>query len=111
MLTQKTIIVTGASKGIGKAIAVVCAREGATVGINYLQNEQNAVAFCDELNRCRPNSAFLIPFDIRDSHSIARSCEDILNRGTVIHGWVNNAGINLQGLLLSQTDFMIDQQI
>lgn len=111
MLSGKTIIVTGASRGIGKAIAELCVREGATVGINYLQNEESANSFCDELNKVRSNSAFLLPFDVRSSDSIASSCDGLLEGGLTIDGWVNNAGINIQGLLLSQTDLMIDQQI
>jgi 3-oxoacyl-[acyl-carrier protein] reductase len=111
MLTGKTIIVTGASRGIGRAIAVLCAREGATVGINYLQSEQSAIELCDDLNRRREGSAFLLPFDVRNSSSISDACDALINRKVAIHGWVNNAGIQLQGLLLSQTDFMIEQQI
>ncbi len=111
MLSGKTIIVTGASRGIGKAIAALCAREGATVGINYLQQHESASVLCDELNRTRPDSAFLIPFDVRSSDSVAAACDPLMDRGTRVEGWVNNAGINLQGLLLSQTDLMIAEQI
>ena len=111
MLKGKTVIVTGASRGLGKAIATACVREGARVGINYLQNEEIAVSFCKELNDTRNDCAFLMPFDVRSSESITRACDDLVDHGTIIHGWVNNAGINLQGLLLSQTDLMIDQQI
>jgi 3-oxoacyl-[acyl-carrier protein] reductase len=111
MLTGKTIIVTGASRGIGKAVATLCVREGATVGINYLQSEELAIAFCEELNRVRTGSAFLLPFDVRSSDSIFKACDALTERNVTIQGWVNNAGINLQGLLLSQTDFMVEQQI
>jgi 3-oxoacyl-[acyl-carrier protein] reductase len=111
MLTGKTIIVTGASRGIGKAVAALCVREGATVGINYLQSEQPAISFCEELNRARSGSAFLLPFDVRSSDSILKACDALFARNITIQGWVNNAGINLQGLLLSQTDFMIEEQI
>ena len=111
MLAGKTIVVTGASRGIGKAVACAAVKEGARVGINYLQNEEAATALYEDLNLNRAESAFLVPFDVRSSDSIARACDALLDSGLQIDGWVNNAGINLQGLLLSQTDLMIDQQI
>jgi len=86
-------------------------KEGARVGINYLQNENAAMALNEELNGTKAESAFLLPFDVRSSDSIARACDPLLDGGTHVDGWVNNAGINLQGLLLSQTDSMIDEQI
>ncbi len=111
MLHKKTIIVTGASRGIGKAIATVCAREGARVGINYLKNEDAAVALAEEL-KCRFGvSPFTIGFDVRDATSITGALQPFLDSGVRIDGWVNNAGINLKGLLPSQTDEMIQEQI
>jgi len=41
-LKGKAALVTGASRGIGRAIAIACAREGATVGIGFLQSEREA---------------------------------------------------------------------
>lgn len=40
MLAKKRIVITGASRGIGRAMALACAREGATVGINYRVSEE-----------------------------------------------------------------------
>ena len=108
LLSGKTIVVTGASRGIGKAVATVCAREGARVGINYVLSQESAKALAEELNQKREDSAFLLPFDVRDSESIARACDPWSEE---IDGWVNNAGINLQGLLLSQTDKMVEDQL
>ena len=48
MLEGKTIIVTGASRGIGAAIARVCAREGARVFINYLSHRDEAESLAGE---------------------------------------------------------------
>ena len=111
MLEGKTIIVTGASRGIGKAVATVCAREGARVGINYLHNEEMAVALAQELSGTFDVPAFPIRFDVRDPDSIAAACQPLLDEDHPINGWVNNAGTFHQGLLLTQTDDMIDEQI
>lgn len=111
MLQKKTIIVTGASRGIGKAIATVCAREGARVGINYLKNQDTAAALAEELKNRFGISPFTICFDVRDAASISGALQPLLDSGIRIDGWVNNAGINLKGLLPSQTDEMIKDQI
>jgi len=110
LLQGKTIVITGASRGIGKAIAAVCAREGANVGINYLTNAAQARALADELQRTYRVSAYPLGFDVRRPESIAQACEPLL-RNTAVDGWVNNAAINLQGLLLSQTEQDILEQI
>jgi 3-oxoacyl-[acyl-carrier protein] reductase len=111
MLRGKTIIVTGASRGIGKAIACVCAREGANVGINYLKQRDTAVALAEELTRSFQVSAFPLCFDVRDAQAVTNAVETVITERGRIDGWVNNAGINLAGLLISQTDEMIQEQI
>jgi len=111
MLKGKTIVITGASRGIGRAIARLCAREGAQVGINFLTNRSAAEALSEELKRSYGASSVLLPFDVREPASIANGCQPLVDRQTGIDGWVNNAGINLQGLLLSQTDEMIQDQV
>jgi NAD(P)-dependent dehydrogenase (short-subunit alcohol dehydrogenase family) len=49
MLTGKRILVTGASRGIGRAIAVACAAAGAQVGVNYHRSEDQARSLCETL--------------------------------------------------------------
>lgn len=111
MLKGKTIIVTGASRGIGRAIAEVCVREGARVGINYLNRHEPATALCQELNTREPGHAFLVPFDVRRTDDIQAQCLPVIEQFGAIDGWVNNAAINLPGLLPTQSDEMIDRQI
>ena len=97
MLKDKKIVVTGASRGIGRAIALACAREGAVVGINYRVSEESARA----LQQQDPDRFRLLPFDVRDEDAISSAVARFLESEGRIDGWVNNAGINLPGLLVN----------
>lgn len=111
MLAGKTILVTGASRGIGRAIASVCAREGADVGINFHSSRDQAAALAEALEGAHGIKTYLLPFDVADADALETACRPLLDRGIALDGWVNNAGVNLQGLLLSQTPDMIRRQL
>lgn len=110
-LSGKFVLVTGASRGIGKAIAQVCAREGADVGINYLKNRELAIELSKELQANHKVSTSLLEFDVRDPAAIQANCSSLIEKGVRIHGWVNNAAVNLQGLLAMQTSERVREQI
>lgn len=111
MLEGKTIIVTGASRGIGAAIARVCAREGARVFINYLSHRDEAESLAGELTAKYEGEAVAFQFDVGDPEALEAACRTLVEDGNQVHGWVNNAGINLPGLLPTQSDEMITRQI
>ena len=67
MLEGKKIVVTGASRGIGRAIALACARAGAVVGLNYRASEESARA----LEKAHLNRFILLPFDVRDGEAVS----------------------------------------
>jgi len=60
VLSGKTIIVTGGSRGIGRAIAETCAATGAMVGVNYLHSENSARELQDKF----PEHIELLRFDV-----------------------------------------------
>ena len=94
-------LVTGASRGIGRAIAERLARDGYTVLINYKSNATAAeeVKATIEANGGR---AELLPFDVADGAAIeaALSAWDAAHEGEHISVLVNNAGIRRDGLLV-----------
>lgn len=97
MLDDKKIIVTGAGRGIGRAIAAACAREGAVVGIHYRASEAGARSLREEdAERFR-----LLSFDVRDPEGISSAIDRFLEEEGRIDGWVSNAGVNLPDLLVA----------
>jgi len=95
MLEGKRIVVTGASRGIGRAIAVACAEAGARVGVNVRKDAPAADALRD---------AIVLPFDVRDGEAVRRNIAAFAGQCGGIDGLVNNAGVNIPSLLVDVKD-------
>ncbi|WP_312158306.1 SDR family NAD(P)-dependent oxidoreductase, partial [Pantoea piersonii] len=65
-LTGRKALITGGDSGIGRAVAIAYAREGADVAINYLPEEESDAAEVIELIKAEGRKAVAIPGDIRD---------------------------------------------
>ncbi|MGE3538581.1 MAG: 3-oxoacyl-ACP reductase FabG [Candidatus Tectimicrobiota bacterium] len=88
----KRILVSGASRGIGRAIATTLAAQGYEVGINYLRNHAAAAETLASINAAG-GVAYLIPFDVADRQAARLVLtQDIDTRGPY-WGVVCNAGI------------------
>ena len=91
VLTNRTIVVTGAARGIGRAIAECCARHGARLVLADVLDElgrQTAQAIAATGAGVR-----FVPVDIATPESIAAMAADIARHEGAIHGLVNNAAI------------------
>ena len=99
-LRGKRILVTGASRGIGRAIAIACASAGARVGVNYHRSRDCALAVCTEIG----SAATPLEFDVGDAEAVARGVAAFAVFAGGIDGLVNNAGINRPSLLVSASD-------
>jgi 3-oxoacyl-[acyl-carrier protein] reductase len=98
-LAGQTALVTGASRGIGRAIAIELARRGAWVAVNYRSNEEAAKISLAEVIACG-GSGELVPFDVADGAAVASAIGGLVERRSRLDILVNNAGIALDGLLL-----------
>ncbi|OFZ21967.1 MAG: 3-oxoacyl-[acyl-carrier-protein] reductase [Bdellovibrionales bacterium GWB1_55_8] len=96
-------LVTGASRGIGAAIAVRLAQEGYQVFINYMGNEEKAAAVRDQI-RASGGSAELCQFDVSQSAQVDEKFDWIAKNFGPLAVLVNNAGITIDGLLLRLKD-------
>ena len=106
-LTGKSAIVTGASRGIGRAIAVALARAGADVAINYAGNAE-AAKKTEELCAAYGANTLVLKADVANAEECKTMVEQAKERFGKIDILVNNAGITRDKLMMgmSETDFM-----
>jgi 3-oxoacyl-[acyl-carrier protein] reductase len=106
LLEGKTVIITGASRGIGKGIAEVFAEHGANIAFTYRSSEEKAKALEQELsvNGCKVKG---YKSDASDFDAAQQLATDVLEEFGSIDVLVNNAGITKDGLLMrmSEEDF------
>lgn len=102
---MKYALVTGGSRGIGRAVSLAIAKEGYTVLINYRSNEQAALEVKQQIES-EGGQAELLPFDVSDVTSI----EEAISRWQDAHPedfiavLVNNAGIRKDAVLYGMED-------
>lgn len=106
LLEEKTVIITGASRGIGKGIAEVFAEHGANIAFTYRSSDEKAKALEQELsvNGCIAKG---YKSDASDFDAAQQLATDVLEEFGSIDVLVNNAGITKDGLLMrmSEEDF------
>jgi 3-oxoacyl-[acyl-carrier protein] reductase len=98
-LQGKAAIVTGASRGIGKEIALELARQGANVVVNYAGSQQRANEVVDEI-KALGTDAFAIQCDVAISESVTDMVKAAIEKFGTVDILVNNAGITRDNLLM-----------
>jgi len=112
LLEGKNVIITGASRGIGKGIAEIFVSHGANIAFTYHSSEKKAKALEKELSK---SGSKVIGYksDASDYNAAQQLSEDVINEFGSIDVLVNNAGITKDGLLMrmSEEDFDTVMQV
>lgn len=102
-LQNKNALITGASRGIGKAIAIKMAQAGANVVINYKSSKNEAENLASDLSKNYDIKALAIQSDVSNIEEVKKMKELILNQLGPISVLVNNAGVTQDKLLRNMT--------
>lgn len=103
LLEGRTALVTGASRGIGRAIALRLAAEGADVAVNFAGSAAKAEEVKNAITEMG-RKAIAIQADVKDASSVAGMVEEVKKTFGRIDILVNNAGVTRDGLLMRMKD-------
>lgn len=106
---MKTVLITGASRGIGKATAIEFAKKGYVVAVNYNKSKSEAEKLCREITALG-GKAKAFSADISKADSVKKMVKDVLEHFGKIDVLINNAGVALnQGLFTDFTEEDIEK--
>jgi NAD(P)-dependent dehydrogenase (short-subunit alcohol dehydrogenase family) len=100
---DKTILITGASRGIGAACALLAGRRGYTVCVNYRENADAATRVVRAIEAAG-GRAFAVAADVADEDDVARLFAEVDARCGRLDALVNNAGILARQMRVEQMD-------
>ncbi len=109
-LSGRVALVTGASRGIGRATAIALATRGAWVAVNYATNSAAAEETLAAM-RTAGGDGELLPFDVSDAAAVTVAVEDLVLRKGPLAIAVANAGLNIDGLLLRAQEEDFDRML
>jgi len=98
-LSGKVALITGASRGIGKEIALELSRLGAEVFINYSSSDEKAEEVVNSIKNLG-GKAHKLKFDVSKESAVSSAFEEIVKINGTIDILINNAGITRDGLLM-----------
>ena len=110
LLQDKVVLITGASRGIGKAIAEECAKQGAIVAFTYISSEEKAKALEAELSE-KGGVAKGFKSDAGNFDAAQKLVDDVVATYGTIDVLINNAGITRDTLLMRMTEQQWDDVI
>lgn len=110
LLENKVVLITGASRGIGRAIAEECVNQGAKVAFTYLSSEEKARALENELS-ANGGVAKGFKSDAADFDQAQELVDKVIEEFGTVDVLVNNAGITRDTLLMRMTEQQWDEVI
>lgn len=111
-LKEKKILITGATRGIGRSLAESLAKQGAFVVFNFREGkQQQAQELEGQLRELGAHDAKALPFDITQTDSMREALETFTKEYGAIEGLVNNAGISRDQLVLRLKEEDLDQTL
>ena len=110
MLEKKTALVTGAGKGIGRAIALALAKMGVLVIVNYRGSKEQAEETVQKI-REMGQEAEAYPCDVSDFQAVETMMKTIVSKYGRLDILVNNAGITKDGLILKMSEEDFDKVV
>jgi 3-oxoacyl-[acyl-carrier protein] reductase len=108
MNKKKVMLITGASRGIGAAIAYEASMTGYFVVINYNKSERDAETLCEKIKK-DGGECIAVKADITSSSDVEHLCDEALLYSGKIDVLVNNAGISSFSLFTDISDELWDQ--
>ncbi len=108
VLSGKVALVTGASRGIGRSIALSLGNLGAEVIVNYSSSDEMADEVVTEIRNCGSKS-YKLKFDVSNEESVNLAISQIITNSGTIDILINNAGITRDGLLMRMKSSQWDE--
>ena len=108
---MKTVLITGGSRGIGKAVAMKFAENGYKIIINYVSDKTDTEQLKKELLQAGASDILLIKADISNSEDVKNMVKESIEKFEKIDVLVNNAGITKDNLLMRMSEEEFDKVI
>ena len=103
-IKNKNALITGASKGIGRAISIELAKQGVNVAINYNKSKKEAEEISNELMNAYNVKSIILKGDVSDKNDCSSIVQESINTFGNLDILVNNAGIIDDNLLIRMSD-------
>lgn len=110
-LKEKTILITGATRGLGKKMAEALATQGAHIVFNYRSDEASAIKLKEELLVLGATKVTALLFDVTNTAQMKEAVEKFVTENGPITGLVNNAGISKDQIVLRLKEDDVEQTI
>ncbi len=98
-MSERVAVVTGGSRGIGRAIAIRLAQEGARVIVTYVHGEKAAYEVIGKI-KAEGGEAYAYQFDVSDYEATQKAFENIFDKFGRVDYLINNAGITKDNLIM-----------